>query len=436
MIGRILSLGFPLPGPLVDNYNFINAPSFFDYDALVVDPAAFGRLVDGVVAGTMDAWTFADAPVKNDAAADDAVRLGAILERRRQETATLLENGGLIVCFLHPEAALRGVDGAGDVGLYCWLPPAALGVACVRPAAGTQADVVDYQHPLAAFVHRQLAGVSYRAFLDVDHWPGFAASGGGVFARSKGGAPIGVELPIDSPGRLVLLPAIKPPSGDERYAMSNDLQSGIRRALGAEAPGREPAWAAAFSLTGLGERATALDEARRARDAAQAALDGAQQAHDELARFRRLLWQEGSSGLDETVLDALRIIGVDVYAQDQNAMELRVDGRTALLEIEASEQAIDLAPHFRLRQRIERAIESRADLPRGILIVNGRRLSPPAERNDEVTGPLRLAAETMRYCIAPTSTLFAAVAAHLSGDAAAVAAYRTSLITHDGLLTS
>ena len=25
--GRILSLGFPLPGPLVDNYNIISAPS-------------------------------------------------------------------------------------------------------------------------------------------------------------------------------------------------------------------------------------------------------------------------------------------------------------------------------------------------------------------------------------------------------------------------
>ena len=25
-IGRILSLGFPLPGPLVDNYNFLTAP--------------------------------------------------------------------------------------------------------------------------------------------------------------------------------------------------------------------------------------------------------------------------------------------------------------------------------------------------------------------------------------------------------------------------
>ena len=436
MIGRILSLGFPLPGPLVDNYNFLSAPSFFDYDALVVDPAALGRLVDGVVAGTMDAWTFADAPVTNDAAADAAVSLAGILARRCQETARLLDNGGVIVCFLHPEAALRGIDGAGDVGLYCWLPPEALDAACIRPAGGTQADVVDYQHPLAPFLHRQLSEVTYRAFLDVDPWPGFTASGGCVFARSKGGAPIGVELPIDSPGRLVFLPAIKPPTGDERYTMSSDLQAGIRRALGAEAPGREPPWVASFSLPGLDERDAALDAARPARDAAQAALDAAQQAHDELARYRRLLWQEGSVGLDETVLDALRAIGIDVYAQDHNALELRVDGRTALLEIEASEQAIDLAPHFRLRQRIERAIERRADLPRGILVVNGRRLTPPAERDDEVTGALRLAAETMRYCIAPTSTLFAAVAAQLTGDAASVAVYRASLVTHDGLLAT
>jgi hypothetical protein len=434
VIGRILSLGFPLPGPLVDNYNFLSAPSFFDYDALVIDPAALARLIDGVVAGTMGASTFADAAVRNDAAADDAVRLAAILERRRAETAKLLENGGLVVCFLHADATLHNIDGAGDVGLYDWLPPGTLPVGSIRPGDGTQADVVDYQHPLAAFVHRQLADVTYRAFVDVDAWPGFASSAGHVFARSKGGAPIGVEIPVDALGRLVLLPAMKPAAGDERYIMSNELQAGIRRTLGAEAPGREPPWLASFSLPGLADLHNALEAARATQDAAQSTLDGAQRAHDELARYRRLLWQEGAVGLNEAVLDALRLIGIDVYPQDQNALELRIDGRTALLEIEASVEAIDLAPHYRLRQRIERAIDQRADVPRGILVVNGRRLARPSERVDEVTGALRLAAATMRYCVAPTSTLFDAVAAHLDGDASAVAAYRSSLVTHEGML--
>ena len=32
---RILALGQPLPDPLIDNYNWASAPSFFDYDAII-----------------------------------------------------------------------------------------------------------------------------------------------------------------------------------------------------------------------------------------------------------------------------------------------------------------------------------------------------------------------------------------------------------------
>jgi hypothetical protein len=233
----------------------------------------------------------------------------------------------------------------------------------------------------------------------------------------------------------VLLPALRShPSGDDRYVMSDDLQAGIRRALGAEAAGREPVWLRAFDLPGLDERAVALEVARQARDVAQAALDDAQAAYDDLAHYRRLLWQEGALGLNASVLDALRLIGADVYAHDPNALELRIDGCHVLLEIEASEHEIDLAPHYRLRQRIESAIERRGEAPRGLIVVNGRRLSQPSERGGEISDALRVAAETMRYCIAPASTLFTAVAAQLSGDTAAVAAYRCLLATQDGPL--
>ena len=36
---RILSLGQALPDSSIDNYSWASALSFFDYDALIVDPA-------------------------------------------------------------------------------------------------------------------------------------------------------------------------------------------------------------------------------------------------------------------------------------------------------------------------------------------------------------------------------------------------------------
>jgi hypothetical protein len=432
IIGRILSLGFPLPGPQVDNYNFLSAPSFFDYDAVVVDPHALSLLIESVLAGSAEAATFADMPVLNAPASPASASLGDVLLRRRDETARLLANGGVVVCLAHPPAMHAGIAGTDPIDDYYWLPDDVAG-ACRPPVLlageGTQAHVVDDEQPLAAFVTGQLANTAYRAHFDERRVPGAR-----VFARSQGGAAIGIELAAGS-GRVVLLPALRDlASGDARYAMSDALQAGIRRALGAMAAGREPTWLREHPLPGLDERAAALADARETLDGAQQQFEEAERQHDELARYRRLLWQEGTVGLNEVVVDALRLIGFEVYAQDPNALELRSGATSVLVEIEASEHPIDLAPHYRLRQRIEKAIEQRGAAPRGLLIVNGCRLAAPADREPQTTDALRLAADTMRYAVAPTSGLFAAVAAQLDGRDDDVAAYRCRLISEDGVL--
>ncbi len=424
VIGRILSLGFPLPGPQVDNHTFLTAPSFFDYDAIVVEPHALSLLIEGVVDGSVEATTFGGVPIANAPTTAGSAALGDVLSRRRDETRELLANGGVVVCFARPAATHAGIAGIAALDDYDWLPAPPPLVA----ADGSQAHVVDFQHPLAAFVHGQLANIAYRAHFGAGVPPGC------VFARSQGGAAIGAELPVER-GRLIFLPALNVPAGDGRYAMSDALQAGIRRALGVMAEGHPPGWLSAHPLPGLDERAAALAAVQDARDDAQRALDAAQASHDELARYQRLLWQEGAVGLDDVVIDALKLIGFDVYATDRRELEFRIDNAGTLFEVESSEHPVDLAPHHRLRQRIEQAIERRGEAPRGVLFVNGQRLEPPSRRTQQVTDALRVAAETMRYCIAPTSTLYEAVAAQLRGDNAAVSAYRQALVATDGVLT-
>jgi hypothetical protein len=432
VIGRILSLGFPLPGPQVDNYNFVGAPSFFDYDAIVVDPQSLSQLIEGVIDGSVAAVTFAGVPVRNEVATPTSASLAEVLLRRRDETARLLANGGVIVCFAQPPSAHDAVVGADPLDGYYWLPSeasAARRPPALVPGDGTQAHVVDYQHPLASFVLGQLANVQYRAHFDEKFAPDAH-----VFARSHGGAAVGIDIATGA-GRVVMLPALRAvPAGDARYAMSDALQAGIRRALGVMAAGREPHWMRDYSLPGLDSRESAVSAAKEASAAAQTALEEAEREHEALARYHRLLWQEGAVGLNEIVVEALRLIGLEVYATDPNAIELRTTDTSVLVEIEGSEHPVDLAPHYRLRQRIEQAIERRGTAPRGLLIANGRRLVGPSERGDGVSDALRLAAETMRYAIAPTPGLFAAVAAQLAGDDAAVAAYRCRLLSTDGVI--
>ncbi|MBI2723765.1 MAG: hypothetical protein HYX50_01760 [Chloroflexi bacterium] len=427
IIGRILSMGFPLPGVRVDNYTLLSAPSFFDYDAVVADLAACATLLDEVAAGATTATTFAGQRI-SPLPDDDAVPLASILERRREEMRLFLARGGVAVLFARPQTA-QAIHPPEQ--RLAWLPA---DVACrLSPPAlvaadGTSVVVVDAMHAFAGFVLSQQANIAYRARM-ADDAPDLH-----VFARSVGGAAIAAAF-VAGEGSVVLLPALRAlPTGDARYAMSDLLQAAIRRALGATAEGREPAWAAAHDVPGLAEREGRAIAARAALSAAQGASQEAEAAREELARWRALLWQEGLGGLDDVVVDALRLVGFQVYAQDMQRIEIRDRDAGALIEIEGAEGPVGLAPHRRLRDRMESAIEQRGASPRGIVFANGRRLVAPAERGDGIAPELRTAAETMRYCVATTVRLFEAVTAALRGDGAAVAAYRRELLTTDGVL--
>src|ERR1700694_3086059 len=119
---RILSLGFPLPGPAIDNFTFLNAPSFFDYDALIVDPRAVSQLVDEVLSGA-EHTSYSGERIVNGQSGRDCVSLEEMLPHRAAETARLLARGGLVVCLAVLNAVLRGVQDMPAVKRYYWLPP-------------------------------------------------------------------------------------------------------------------------------------------------------------------------------------------------------------------------------------------------------------------------------------------------------------------------
>jgi hypothetical protein len=172
---------------------------------------------------------------------------------------------------------------------------------------------------------------------------------------------------------------------------------------------------------------------------AQESLAADEDAVEELDRYRRLLWQAGKYGLEEPVRAALALLGFRVVPQDIDApAELWLEAdrrskRTALLEVEAGDDAVGLDGHYRLRRRLEEAI-AQGKPQRGLLIISGYRTQPPAERPAQYQDTLRVAAESMRYCVATTGQLFQAVRAALEGDEATVHAFRERLLTAEGIM--
>ena len=133
-----------------------------------------------------------------------------------------------------------------------------------------------------------------------------------------------------------------------------------------------------------------------------------------MAATNRLLWQEGKYGLDLPVRDVLGELGFSMISQVDEPASFMLDGETVFVEVEGSTGSIGMNPHYRLRQRLEERI---ADGRRvhGIIVVNGERAQAPTARPQPIENSLRVAAESMRYCVVETADLYDALLDKLKG---------------------
>lgn len=433
---RILVLGFPLPNPQVDNYTIINAPALFDYDAVIIDPAAASQAVEDVIDQRAEHTTWAREPVVNGAGGPVAVGLADILRRRQQEMTRYLGSGGLVVCFASPDVPHPRVSGFTGYHRYWWLPaPPGLSYREPHLVGGFGRDILvtDHSHPFAPYAHEVRGGLVYKAYFAEDI-PGFAACGR-VFMRSAGGAAVAVELRVLA-GRVVFLPPPREPGvGVERAPLAATLVECVRRALAGEVEKDAPDWVEQHPLPGLAELTTACDEAQARLAQAQAELDAAQKRWEAVARYRRLLWQEGKLGLEEVVRDALRLLGFSVTEELDLPAVVEADGATLFLEVAGSAQAVGMDPHYRLRRRREDELSHSGLMRGGLLVVNGFRHQPPESRPPQFIDPLRVAAESMRYCLLTADGLFRMVQEALAGaPEERLAALRHLIITTEGEL--
>ena len=155
----------------------------------------------------------------------------------------------------------------------------------------------------------------------------------------------------------------------------------------------------------------------------------------QLTRVRDVLWTEGNHALMPAVVRCLELLGFRASERDGRVTLSDAAGRLEL-EAEGSTEAIGMAPHYRLRARLDRRIEQESRAARGLVVANGERLQPPDRRDAPIADALRVAAEATSYAVLPSSELFAAASAALDGlDDETLAAIRARLVEHDGVVS-
>ncbi|MEE8346494.1 MAG: hypothetical protein V3S20_04000 [Dehalococcoidia bacterium] len=226
---RSLILGIPLPHVTFDNYSFLSAPSLFDHERMVVEMAVISDAVEQVVDGSLEHKTQGGQAVVNGPGGPKTFSLAELLRLRRLEAERLLARGGIVVCFAYPDVAHEGIEGLPGWRRYDWLPaPKGFPYAeKLLPGYGKLGvEVEDAGHAFAPYVEEFGVRLAFRAYVSEEE--GFSEFGR-VFARSPGGAAVGVELLVGR-GHVVLLPPLgRMDYSSDRVPLANTLHNCLER---------------------------------------------------------------------------------------------------------------------------------------------------------------------------------------------------------------
>lgn len=412
---RMLAIGYPLPNSAIDNYNPFTAPSYFDYDALFIDPISITRVAGDLLSGKENYSAHDGRDVVNGATTASTVSAADQLKRRADETERFLSAGGVMIVVARPNALQPGIVGFEGCDRYSWLPaPAGLawGPPYLRAAEGKTIRIVADDHPAASLLRDYRSRMAYRAVFD-DRQP-LLRQEGHVIAAGGAGAPIAVEFRVLA-GRVLFVPSLSEEVGSFRAELATSIVDVARQLTRDEQWVSEPYWASNYPLPGLAEVEAELAAAKAAADEAAAKMVAAQERRTTLVAYRRLISEDGPPFV-AAVRDAFALLGFAVHPTDSlSGFAVESEGQAAFVECEGSRGQVVEWPYVRLQRRLEKRMLEGGDQPKGIVVVNGHRLSAPEERGPQFADTLRLACENYRYALVTGETLFAAVLRALEG---------------------
>ena len=103
---RILSLHYPLPNAQIDNKDIFNAPSLFEYDAIIFHPLGFEQSILNWLKGDEEFYTASGEKVVQELSGNNARNINEILTQRRNEIEQFLTMNGLLVTYAIPEMSI------------------------------------------------------------------------------------------------------------------------------------------------------------------------------------------------------------------------------------------------------------------------------------------------------------------------------------------
>lgn len=431
---RLLSIGCPLPNPEVDNFSVFTAPSYCDYDVLLVDPESITTVARRLLEEHAEFLAHDGRVVVNGATTASGVSAAELVRRRFDETERLLANGGTVIVLARPNAVQPGLVGFEGLDRYSWLPAppgVSWGPPFLRAGEGQTVRVVAEAHPLAGLLREYRSEFTWRVWFD-ERQPAVRESGR-VIARGGSDVPIAVEFRVLG-GRVAFLPVLRESTGPARIQLAQSVVDAVRVYAGLADELEPPYWARSLPLPGLEQLEADLEAAESRLRRAAEEVEAVRARHRTLLALRQLVWGDARL-FASAVRQAFETLGFAVTSGPGEPLELAGEDGSALVETESAAQQVVEWPYIRLQRRLEHRLLERGERLKGIIVANGFRGDAPENRPQQYTEPLRIACENYRFTLLTGTTLFAMVQRALGGAGESeLAAMRRRLYRWSGLL--
>ena len=391
------------------------ADSLFEFDAIVADPVDLDVLFQ---------------ETKNP---EDRKR---ILEERKKEFLTFLQQGGLCVLILRPVQSFTWkstlFDHGNTITNYDWLD-LPVWRNDISPGSGFKLKIVD---PNSAFVpYLKQPGVRWSAYIEkVDARRADITKLAEIGGRYFGAA----EFRFYSGGRIVVLPECVEEGADDV------LLASIERALAEESSTPPPGWLGRYELPGEEEKNRQIGAVIEEISVLESRKQQIEEDKQDIVKYKKLLYESGRYQLEPVVRDALGLLGFTVHGhyvpEPRSNIEIdamiECESGKAIVEIKGSTKAITLDDFSQLTNKRTDDFKITNDYKQALLIGNGFRLRPPKERPSEVVfdaNHVIPSAVRQDVSLLNTIDLYQMISRILSGDSFDLKAIRETILSSKGV---
>lgn len=420
MKGKIISIGFGIPGLDRCNYSYNSSQSLLDADVIVFEP-------------DFSCYTEHHFHKGKKSFENDSFRLKKDTERWRSEISVALREGKTVFVFMgkyeefYIRTGQRKRSGTGKnmktlntvskYNNYEFLPVK------IPPLTSAKGSELKFSgNDLFAGFWKGFRGyIKYECYFN--HQEGIDEL---LFFTKTGRFPVGGIFRKEE-GKLVLLPPIRypvieytewSPKAEVSWAKESEFGERLVRALldidtalrtGTFQP---PAWIDNYRLKSETELMEKINSASKDIEKLQEKKDALSDRLQEERKLKNLLFETGKP-LEDAVIEALEILGYEVEDYRDGALQIDQvisdpDGTRYIGETKGKNDAIKIGAFRQLLDNIQGDFE-RKDITNhavGILFGNGFRNTHPHERGKQFTDKCITRAKQTEYILVRTSDLF------------------------------